>query len=148
MSKFYKKLYLSFNYITKNGTILGKYIYIDRPKQVLIGEKGFVNHHVQFVVGGNNTATIKIGNKVWIAPNVCFYCTSHLKGTHDQRAGDDIYKSIEVGDGTWIGANAIILQGVSIGKGCIIGAGSVVNRDVPDDEFWGGSPARFIKKLD
>ena len=49
-------------------------------------------------------------------------------------------------ENVWIGTNSTVLKGVSIGKGAIIGAGSVVNKNVPQDEIWGGVPAKFIKK--
>lgn len=56
-------------------------------------------------------------------------------------------KPVLIKEGAWIGAHSIILKGVTVGRRSIVGAGSVVTRDVPDDEIWAGSPARFIKKL-
>lgn len=57
-------------------------------------------------------------------------------------------KPILIDDGAFIGANSIILKGVHIGKRSVIGAGSVVTKDVPDDEIWAGNPAVFIKKIE
>ena len=54
---------------------------------------------------------------------------------------------IKICEGAFIGARAIILKGVTIGKEAVIGAGAVVTEDIPDKEVWGGNPARFIKKL-
>lgn len=54
---------------------------------------------------------------------------------------------VTIEEGVWIGAHSIILKGVTIGKRSVIGAGSVVTCDVPDDELWAGNPARFIKKI-
>lgn len=54
-------------------------------------------------------------------------------------------KRTTIGDGAWIGANAIIRQGLTIGKGAVIGAGSIVLRNVPDGEIWAGNPAKMIK---
>lgn len=53
---------------------------------------------------------------------------------------------INIGDDVWIGTHVVVLPGVTIGTGAIIAAGSVVNRDVPPYEIWGGTPARFIKQ--
>ena len=52
---------------------------------------------------------------------------------------------VDIGEDVWMGTHVVILPGVTIGKGAIIGAGSIVNRDVPEYEIWGGVPARFIK---
>lgn len=54
---------------------------------------------------------------------------------------------ITICEGAWIGAHSIILKGVTIGKRSVVGAGSVVTHDIPDDEVWAGNPARFIRKL-
>lgn len=53
---------------------------------------------------------------------------------------------ITIGEDVWIGTHVVVLPGVSIGRGAIVGAGSIVNRDIPEYEIWGGVPARFIKK--
>ena len=54
---------------------------------------------------------------------------------------------IKIGEGAFIGAHSIILKGVVIGKRSVIGAGSVVTKSIPDNEIWGGNPAKFLKKL-
>ncbi|MEI7811042.1 MAG: acyltransferase, partial [Ignavibacteria bacterium] len=59
-----------------------------------------------------------------------------------------IEKPIEIGSDVFIGANTIILKGVKIGGRSIIAAGSIVTKDIPCDEIWGGNPARFIKNVD
>ncbi|MBV8731891.1 MAG: acyltransferase [Acidobacteriia bacterium] len=53
---------------------------------------------------------------------------------------------ITIGEDVWIGTHVVILPGVTIGKGAIIAAGSIVNRNVPAYQIWGGVPARFIKE--
>ena len=62
---------------------------------------------------------------------------------------DDIQtKPVVIKDGAFLGARCLVLKGVTIGENSVIGAGSVVTKDVPDNEIWGGNPARFIKKLE
>lgn len=54
---------------------------------------------------------------------------------------------VYISEGAFIGAHSIILKGITIGKNSVIGAGSVVTQDIPNDEVWAGNPAKFIKKL-
>ena len=62
--------------------------------------------------------------------NVSFICVSHQIGNLSKRAGQNVYESINVEDGVWIGANSTILPGVKLGKGSIVAAGAVVTRNV------------------
>ncbi|WP_458781235.1 DapH/DapD/GlmU-related protein [Arthrobacter sp. D3-16] len=96
----------------------------------------------------NTTAPISIGANCNIAMGVTFVTTSHEVGDASRRAGESTAKPIVVGAGTWIGANATILQGVTIGSGTIIAAGAVVTTDCEADTIYGGVPARKIKELD
>ena len=111
---------------------------------------------------GNNTGisgaviharnSIQIGNYVSIGANVKIF--DHDFHSHDylERRVDlqnnIITKPIIIEDDVWIGANSIILKGVKIGRASIIGAGSVVTRDIPPFTIWAGNPAKFIKKID
>lgn len=77
-----------------------------------------------------------------------------LTGCHDpDKLGDerklsDIGKPIHIKEGAWLGSRCIILKGVTVGKYAVIGAGSVVTKDVPDYEVWGGNPAKFLRKVE
>jgi maltose O-acetyltransferase len=117
-------------------------VYIKFPWLVEIGNDVSINRGVEFYsdfFGGNK---IIIGSDVIIAPNVRFHAADHeLSGTDYTHSG----KTIHVGDNVWIGAAAIILPGVSIGDRAVIGAGSVVSRDIPADTVAAGVPARVIK---
>jgi len=97
------------------------------------------------VLGGGG---VKIGNYCRIAPH-----TVIVAGQHDFRRIDIpiaeqgmVYKGIEIEDDVWIGANCVILDGVTIGKGTIVGAGSVVTKNVEPYSIMGGVPARVISK--
>ncbi len=108
-----------------------------------------MGHNVQFGEYCNIASNVKIGNNVLMAGRVCFIGRKdHMfnapgqliwKGKRDQD-GTTI-----VGDDVWIGHNSTILGGVRIGDGSIIAAGSVVAKNIPPCEIWGGIPARKIK---
>ena len=92
---------------------------------------------------------IKIGDHVRISYDVCF--VTHDGGTHVLRKNEPdicIYGPIIIGDWVFIGARSIILPNVKIGSNCIIGGGSVVTKDVPDNEVWAGVPAKKICTID
>lgn len=137
----------TFGLVYKSNLRIGRDSFFDRPERVFFGNNVFVNKKCQFHVGYKSDASINIGDSVWIGMDVCFICPSHEIGDQNQRAGKSTYSGITVGCGTWIGARSTILPNVSIGKGCIIAAGSVVTKEVPDNTMYGGVPAKLIKKL-
>ena len=67
--------------------------------------------------------------------------------TADGVLGDTLSAPVEIGNKVWIGANAVILKGITIGDGAVIAAGAVVNKDIPSHEVWGRVPVKFIRKL-
>lgn len=92
---------------------------------------------------------IRIGTHVMIAPYVSLITSNHRYVTQFARADNyDELKPIVIGDDVWIGERAIVLPGVTIGRGAIIGAGAVVARDVPDCAVVAGNPARVVKFRD
>ena len=108
-----------------------------------IGDNTFINYDVWF----NTAGGIKIGSKCNIAYKVSFITSTHEVGDENRRAGEARSEGIEVGDGSWIGAGAIILPGVKIGRGVIIGSGAVVTKDCEDNCVYAGNPATKIKEL-
>ncbi|MFQ6998067.1 MULTISPECIES: DapH/DapD/GlmU-related protein [Lachnospiraceae] len=64
-----------------------------------------------------------------------------------RRAGKDVYKTIHIKEKCWIGAEVLILPGVTIGKGCVVAAGAIVTTDVEENTMVAGVPARIIKRL-
>lgn len=99
--------------------------YCNVSSDIRFGSNILMAGHVYFV-GKNDHATNKPGQLIW-----------------DGERGDD--KTTIIEDDVWIGYNAIIIGGIHIGKGSIIAAGSVVTKDVPPCEIWGGNPAKKIK---
>jgi acetyltransferase-like isoleucine patch superfamily enzyme len=96
--------------------------------------------------------SVRIGQYVNIGANVSIYDTDfHSLDWRQRRAGDDSQADIQpvvIGDDVWIGANAVILKGVTIGRGAVIGAQSVVTKDVAPGTLWAGNPARFIRAIE
>ena len=89
-----------------------------------------------------------IGNNVMMGPNVCIFTKNHAFGRTDipmNEQGMSEERSVVIEDDVWIGANVIILPGVTISKGSIIGAGAVVTKNVPEYAVIGGNPATVIK---
>lgn len=92
---------------------------------------------------------VKIGNNVMMGPEVVIYTSGHK---HDRvdipmvEQGNEDVRPVTIGNDVWIGRRAIIMPGVVIGDGCIIGAGAVVTKDVPDYSIVGGVPAKVVKK--
>ena len=91
---------------------------------------------------------IEVGERCSFGMRVTLVTSTHALGTASQRAGDLTAKPIRIGSGTWIGATATILPGVTIGDGCVIAAGAVVTRDCEAGWLYGGVPAVKIKHLD
>lgn len=142
--------------ITKNARLIlsellpnaGKNLYIEPPffcdygYNILCGENVFFN--VNCVVLDENKVTI--GSNVLFGPGVQLYTASHPLDSMMRRT-HKVSKPISIGDDCWIGGNAIVCPGVTIGKGCVIGAGSVVTKDIPDYSMAVGNPAKVIRKL-
>ncbi len=94
-------------------------------------------------------AKVIIGNDVYFGPNVQVYTAGHpLDPAVRKNWGPEFAKPITIKDDVWIGGNAIIVPGVTIGNGSVIGAGSVVTKDVPPFTVVAGNPAKVIRRLE
>ena len=96
------------------------------------------------------TKKITIGRNVWVGANVTIYDTDfHPIDPYERLILDSPASSADViiDDCVWIGANAMILKGVHIGRGSVIAAGSIVTKDVPEFTVFGGNPAKLIRKI-
>jgi acetyltransferase-like isoleucine patch superfamily enzyme len=108
--------------------------------RILIGKESFVNCGV-WIRAAN---LVKIGDRCLIGPRVMIMDNDAHELDGDHKAGGQA-APVVIKDRAWIGAAAIILKGVTIGERAVVGAGSVVTRDVPDDAVVAGNPARPIR---
>lgn len=118
---------------------------VEKTPHIIIGDRCYIGYFFSILAG----ADIVIGNDVLIASNVLISSENH--GINPER--DVPYmnqplecKAISIGDGCWIGEKVCILPGVNIGEKCIVGAGSIVTKDIPDYSIAVGSPAKVIKR--
>ena len=121
-------------------------IFIDYGPNVRLGPQVQVNANCTFI----DTCLISIGPRTLVAPNVSFYSGTHPLDPQVRNGmrGPEFGKEIHVGEDCWIGGCAIILPGVTIGRGSTVGAGSVVTKDVPPFHVVAGNPARTIRKIE
>lgn len=111
---------------------------------ITIGIGTFINHGAFF----DSSATITIGSHVYVGPEVMVITGSHKIAGPQNRAGNNYVLPVHIGDGSWIGARALILPDVTIGSGCVIAAGAVVTADCAADSLYVGVPARRMHGLD
>lgn len=117
-----------------------------RGGNIIIGKGVFVNKFCRII--SNPKAAIVIKKNTSIAYGVQMYTDTHEIGGEDRRAPHKaIFLPITIGEGCWIGANAIILPGVTIGNGVVVAAGAVVAKDLASNAVYGGVPAKLIRKL-
>lgn len=115
-----------------------------------LGEKLTIGKNVGIAANAfiSMRGPVTIGNDCIFGPNVKIHAENHIFDKIDIpiRMQGATRKGIEIGDDCWIGSNVTILDGVKIGKGCVIAAGAVINKDIPDYSIAGGVPAKIIKK--
>lgn len=119
-------------------------VYFDYGSNTYFGSGVFVNHGCYFMDG----APIHIGNNAFIGPFCGFYTASHPLQFSERNKGLEKAQPISVGDNCWFGAGVSVMPGVTIGSGCVIAAGSVVTKDLPDNSVAAGVPAQVKKRIE
>jgi acetyltransferase-like isoleucine patch superfamily enzyme len=107
--------------------------------RIRIGDRVFINSGAIVF----SACEVTIGDDVALA-NEVYVMDSDSHGVEGRAVKEE---PVRIGAGTWVGARAIILPGVTIGRRCLIAAGAVVSRDVPDDTLVAGNPARLVREL-
>ncbi|WP_272694970.1 acyltransferase [Providencia sp. PROV144] len=115
---------------------------IYHPENLVMGNKsGFGRNNIIDCIGG-----ITIGDNVRFGPAVMIATMNHANKETTLMDNVKILKPVTIGSGTWIGHNVTILPGANIGCNCIIAAGAVVTKDIPDNSIAAGIPAKVINK--
>ena len=110
---------------------------------ISLGKNFYANHNL-VILDANK---VEFGDNVFIGPNCGFYTAGHPLDYVSRNKGLEYAKPIKIGNNVWIGGNVCVLPGVTIGDNVVIGAGSVVTKDIPANCLVAGNPGKIIKRL-
>jgi maltose O-acetyltransferase len=128
----------------------GKDLYIQTPfycdygSNLVIGDNVYFNFNCVVL----DVMKVAIGSRTMMGPNVQIYTATHPINHKERASGLEFAKAIEIGEDVWLGGNAVVCPGVTIGDRSVIGAGSVVTKDIPADVFAAGNPCKVIRELE
>ncbi len=127
---------------TKNNFVVEQPFWCDYGYNIELGENFYSNHNLIILDG----AKVQFGDNVFIGPNCGFYTAGHPENIEQRNEGLEFTRPISVGNNVWFGGNVTVIPGVTIGDNSIIGAGSVVNKDIPANVVAVGNPCRVIRE--
>lgn len=128
---------------TKENFLIEPQFYCDYGYNIEIGENFYSNHNLVIL----DPAKVVFGDNVFIGPNCGFYTASHPLKAEERNKGLETALPITVGNNVWFGGNVTVLPGVTIGDNCVIGAGSVVVKDIPANSLAVGNPCKVIRGI-
>lgn len=128
---------------TKEHFWIEQNFWCDYGYNIELGENFYSNHDLVIL----DAAKVIFGDNCFIAPQCGFYTAGHALDAPQRNQGLEIALPIKVGNNVWIGGHVSVLPGVTIGDNTIIGAGSVVNRNVPSNVIAAGNPCRVIRQI-
>lgn len=118
--------------------------YCDYGSNIELGEKVFFNFNCVVL----DVMKVTIGSRTLFGPNVQVYTATHPMDYKERAAGLEYAKPITIGEDVWVGGSVVICPGVTIGDRSVIGAGSVVTKDIPANVFAAGNPCKVIRNLE
>lgn len=127
----------------------GENIWIEPPLRVAYGKNVHIgnNFYANFNLVLVDDIEIFIGNNVMIAPNVTITVTGHPIHPSLRKNGDQFSFPVKIEDNVWIGSNVVILPGITIGRNSVIGAGSIVTKDIPANVVAVGNPCKVLREI-
>lgn len=126
-----------------DGAFINPPFYCDYGTHIEVGNNFFANYNCTIL----DVAKVTIGDNCQLAPNVAIYTAGHPVHPDTRNSGYEYGISVTIGDNVWIGGNSVICPGVRIGSNTVIGAGSVVTKDIPDWVIAAGNPCRVIREI-
>ena len=124
-------------------TFVNPPFYCDYGFNIEVGRNCFINFGGVFL----DNVKIKLGDNCMLGPGVSLYTAGHALHPDSRKFGYEYGMPVTIGDDVWVGGHTIVCPGVTIGSNVVIGAGSVVTRDIPDWSFAAGNPCRVIRKI-
>ncbi len=128
---------------TKKDFLIQSPFWCDYGYNIEIGENFYANHNCVIL----DCAKVTFGDNVYVAPDCGFYTAGHPIASDLRNKGLEYAYPIKVGDNVWIGGGVKVLPGVTIGNNVVIGAGSLVTKDIPDNVVAYGSPCVVIRNI-
>lgn len=126
-----------------DGACVNPPFYCDYGSHIEVGKNFFANYNCTIL----DVAKVTIGDNCFMAPNVAIYTAGHPIYPDVRSAMWEYGKEVTFGDNVWIGGNTVICPGVHIGSNVIIGAGSVVTKDIPDWAVAVGNPCKVLRMI-
>ncbi|MDQ1856125.1 sugar O-acetyltransferase [Chryseobacterium sp. WLY505] len=128
---------------SKENICIEPNFWCDYGYNIKTGENFYANHNLVIL----DCATVEFGDNVFIGPNCSFYTAGHPLDVQQRNEGLEYAHPIKVGHNVWLGGNVVVLPGVSIGNNSVIGAGSIVTKDIPDNAVAVGNPCKVVKLI-
>ncbi len=128
---------------TSDGAFINPPFFCDYGNHIHVGKNFFANYNCMII----DVAPVRIGDNCQMAPNVAIYTAGHPVHPAARNTLYEYGIEVTIGNNVWIGGNTVILPGVHIGDNTVIGAGSVVTKDIPAWSVAAGNPCRVIRKI-